>query len=198
MLQGKLSKKTNVLNTRIPINDYLFIFYKLLTGHTYAQIERDVNVSLKTITVIRKRLRHIMSIYMGNKNMLIGGIGKVIECDESVLSRRGIIMNPTSAHDKVKDTIWILGCIDNNLERNFFVKRIPDRKAETLTKVLESVIGVCSNFCTDGYPSYPEVARNLHVVHHVVNHSLGFKSEDGTHKNNIEGFCAILKYKMRK
>ena len=54
-------KKTNVLNTRIPINDYLFIFYKLLTGHSYAQIERDVNVSLKTITVIRKRLRHIMS-----------------------------------------------------------------------------------------------------------------------------------------
>ena len=27
-------KKANVLNTRIPINDYLFIFYKLLTGHT--------------------------------------------------------------------------------------------------------------------------------------------------------------------
>ena len=84
------------------------------------------------------------------------------------------------------------------MKRNFFVKRIPDRKAETLTKVLESVIGVCSNFCTDGYPSYPEVARNLHVVHHVLNHSLGFKSEDGTHKNNIEGFCAILKDKMRK
>ena len=130
--------------------------------------------------------------------MLIGDIGKVVESDESILSRHGIIMNPTSAHDKVKDTIWILGCIDNNLERNFFVKRIPDRKAETLTKVLESVIGVCPNFCTDGYPSYPEVARNLHAVHHVVNHSLGFKSEDGTHKNNIEGFWAILKDKMRK
>ena len=38
-----------------------------------------------------------MPIYMGNKNMLIGGIGKVVKCDENVIS-----LNPISEHEKQK------------------------------------------------------------------------------------------------
>jgi hypothetical protein len=63
---------------------------------------------------------------------------------------------------------------------------------------LEGEIAVGSIFKTDGYPSYPNVSENLGLIHRVVNHTQGFKADDGTHTNNIEGFWASLKGKMRK
>ena len=36
----------------------------------------------------------------------------------------------------------------------------------------------------DGHSSYPPVARNLNFRHHIVNHTEGFRSEDGSHTNN--------------
>ncbi|KAG0423579.1 hypothetical protein DMUE_6139, partial [Dictyocoela muelleri] len=57
---------------------------------------------------------------------------------------------------------------------------------------------VCSLFCTDGYPSYPSVARRLGVEHKIVSHSEGFKAPDGTHINNIESLWATLKSEKRK
>ena len=36
----------------------------------------------------------------------------------------------------------------------------------------------------DGHSSYPPVARNLNFRHHIVNHTEGLRSEDGTRTNN--------------
>ncbi|KCZ77790.1 hypothetical protein H311_01194, partial [Anncaliia algerae PRA109] len=94
--------------------------------------------------------------------------------------------------------IWIVGAIDSTNERNFILKRVVNRQIDTLTRALIGYVSVGSVFCTDGYPSYPSVARNLGIEHHVVNHSIGFVSPDGTHTNNIEGFWSTLKSEMRK
>lgn len=55
-----------------------------------------------------------------------------------------------------------------------------------------------SIFCKDGYPSTPGLAGNLYLDHHVVNHSMGFRSPDGKHTNNIESFWSHLKSSMRR
>ena len=67
-----------------------------------------------------------------------------------------------------------------------------------MTRALEGIICIGSHFYTDGYPSYPSVAGNLSLNHHVVNHSEGFTAPDGTHTNNQEGFWSHLKGLMRK
>lgn len=67
-----------------------------------------------------------------------------------------------------------------------------------MTRVFEPVVSVGSILHSDGYPSYLAVADNLNLAHHVVNHSRGFVSVDGTHTNNIEGFGAHLKSSIRK
>ncbi|KAG0434553.1 hypothetical protein DMUE_5140, partial [Dictyocoela muelleri] len=113
--------------------------------------------------------------------------------DETVLSRRGVIRYPTSTDDETKDTMWIFGAIDKNDKRNFSLKRIENRQTETINRVLERKISIYSKFHTDWYPSYPGVAENLFLRHSVVDHRQGFKSWDGTHTNNIEGFEAHLK-----
>jgi hypothetical protein len=51
---------------------------------------------------------------------------------------------------------------------------------------------------SDGHPSYPGVAHNLNLRHHVVNYNRGFVAPDCTHNNSIEGFWAHLKSTMRK
>jgi hypothetical protein len=60
---------------------------------------------------------------------------------------------------------------------------------------LEGVICVGSWFYTDVYGSYLQFARNLGLRHKVVNHSLGFVTQDGIHTNGIEGFWASVKEK---
>ncbi|KCZ80474.1 hypothetical protein H312_02111, partial [Anncaliia algerae PRA339] len=64
--------------------------------------------------------------------------------------------------------------------------------------VLEGRLRVNSIFFTEGYPSYPTVAENLSLQHHIVNHNEGFVNEDGIHSNNIEGFWSYLKLEMRR
>lgn len=52
-------------------------------------------------------------------------------------------------------------------------------------------------FHIDFHPSYPQIATNLHLINHIVNHKHVFKAEDGTHMNNIEGILVGIISKMR-
>lgn len=177
---------------------YLHIIYLILTECNYKQLNRYYNLTNTTIFRMKKLLRKIFKKHMQNNKTFLGGLGKVIEIDETVLSRRQIIKNPTSLEDDVLDTVWILGAIDNTPEKNFFIKRVENRKVETLTRELEDKLKIGSIICTDGFSSYPQTCENLGLEHKIVNHSEGFVAPDGTHTNNIEGFWSHLKSQMRK
>ncbi|KCZ74389.1 hypothetical protein H311_04646, partial [Anncaliia algerae PRA109] len=147
--------KTSILSSKLCLNEFLFTIYGLLINLTYYQIKNFVNVSDPTIPKIRKILQNAIKTYSQNKFIALGGMKVIVECDETVLSRRGIIRNPTSMDSKRRDTVWILGVIDNTNERNFFIERITERTVETISRSLENKILLGSIFTTDGYPSYP-------------------------------------------
>ncbi|EPR78319.1 hypothetical protein SLOPH_2703 [Spraguea lophii 42_110] len=125
-------------------------------------------------------------------------MGVILEVDETVISRRGIIINPTTLSDEVADMVWILGVVDQTNIRFFFIKRVENRQSNALARVLDGIIRVGSVLCGDGYPSYPAVAVNLNLSHIIVNHSHGFVNEDGDNTNTIESFWSHLKSSMRK
>ncbi|KAG0437301.1 hypothetical protein DMUE_3771 [Dictyocoela muelleri] len=135
---------------------------------------------------------------MSKRKVLLGGVGVIVEADETILCSIGTIRYPKSADDKKPETTWILGAIDNTTERNFFIKRVQNREINTLEFAMNGLIGVGSKLHTDGHPSYPTVARYLGLNHKVVIHTEGLKAPDGTPTNNIEGFWAGLKSSMRK
>lgn len=60
----------------------------------------------------------MLNEYIRIRPCFIGGLGIILEVDETVLSRRGVIDNPTCYTDELADIIWILGAIDQN--KNFF------------------------------------------------------------------------------
>ncbi|KAG0438963.1 hypothetical protein DMUE_2765 [Dictyocoela muelleri] len=101
-------------------------------------------------------------------------------------------------YDNIKDSIWIIGGIENTPERKFFFKVIKDKRINKFSEDLEGLIAMESILYTDGHLSYPAVAENLCLEHRLVNHSEGFKSVYGIHTNNIEGFWVCLKSNIRK
>ncbi|KCZ82049.1 hypothetical protein H312_00531 [Anncaliia algerae PRA339] len=106
----------------------------------HIQIKNFVNVSDPTIAKIKKILRNAFKTYSQNKFIVLGGIKLIVECDETVLSRRGIIRNPTSVDSNRRDTVWVLNAIDNSNERKFYIERIPNRAVMEITRSLENKI----------------------------------------------------------
>jgi hypothetical protein len=164
----------------------------------YQQMYLMFGLSKGTISRIKAKILDCYNRYLNARPVILGGDGINVEVDETVLSRRGIIRNPTNFEANRRDTIWMIGAIDNSASKNFYIARIPDRTVNSITETLRGVIHNNVTLLTDGHPSYPSVARNLSCNHRVVNHSHGFVALDGTHTNNIEGFWSHLKSSMRK
>lgn len=189
--------KRGIFNTKLSIPKALQVIYLMFADVNYHQLYLFIGIADSTISRFKTKLDGIFERYLRERPVLLGGPNCVIEVDETVLSRRGVIRNPTS-HDVInQDTVWILGCVDRN-NGNFFIKRILNRQINTITETLEGVVSVGSILFSDGYPSYPRVAENLSLEHHVVNHTTGFVAEDGTNTNSIECFWSHMKSSMRK
>ncbi|KAF0985877.1 hypothetical protein HZS_2585 [Henneguya salminicola] len=107
---------------------------------------------------------------MQKRPVFIGGLNVIVEANKTALSQRGILRELTSTDDSTSGTVWIVGLIDHSPEKNFYLKRVANRKITTLSRLFEDAIYVGSKLCSDGYPSYPGVARNLGISHNVVNH----------------------------
>lgn len=191
-------KRNNISNTKLDHRMLINTIYLLLADSNYHQLFLYHGLSSATIASIKRKLLSCYLRFLEERPVVLGGDNIIVEVDETVLSRRGIIRNPTSYDENMQDTVWIVGAIDNTNEKNFFLKRVDNRRITTITDCLRGSINLGSVLVSDGHASYPSVARNLNLVHHVVNHSLGFVGPDGTHSNNIEGFWSHLKSTMRK
>ncbi|KAF9764771.1 hypothetical protein NGRA_0276 [Nosema granulosis] len=146
---GCQSKKKFFKGNRLPFDEFLFLVYLILLKEDYDQIKHLYHVSNTKIASVKNTLR----LYFETRNkegLLIGGLGVKVEVDETVLCRRGIIRNPSSADDHIKDTVWILGIIDTSNKENIYVKRVENRSAYTITRALEGKIGVGSILASAG------------------------------------------------
>ena len=158
------------------------------------QLSIFFGISNTTIAKYKSLLLVCYKDYLEKKSVVLGGCGIIVEVDESVLSRKGIIRNPAGADD-TKDTVWILGGIDRTEKRNFFLCGVTGRTIGSLTVAMMPNIKNDSILFTEGHPS---AAQNLNFRHQIINHTEGFRSEDGTHTNNIEGFWGHKKNTMKK
>lgn len=193
-------KIQSLFQTPWPLTKVVHVLYVLILGSNYFQLRMFFGISDSSIARYKALLLDCYKAYLDARPIVLGIPGRriIVEVDESVLSRRGIIRNPTSTDDTVQDTVWILGGVDRTDEHNFFLVRVPDRTVESFTEAMRGRIVRGSRLYTDGHASYPQTARNLGLIHRTVNHSLGFRAPDGTHTNNIEGFWSHMKSTMRK
>ena len=127
----------------------------------------------------------------------LGGNGMAVQVDETVIGHNQPPVHPSALNDNFPGIVWLLGIIEVETGRiKLFI--IPNRTAETFTHIFTEHINEGTIVYTDGHLSYPPAVRAIHSVHRIVNHSVGFRTIEGFHTNNIENLWSILKYDMRR
>ena len=102
------------------------------------KIMRDFGVCKQTvINIIKICLKSGIKKFITSHPVNIGGLALVVQVDETCVCRRKRINSPTSTNDDIKDTIWVVGGIEEkNTPKIFsFSSTVPNRKVETLTNL---------------------------------------------------------------
>lgn len=117
----------------------------------------------------------------------IGGVGKIVEIDESKFTKHKYHVGHRVRGD------WVFGGVERESNK-CFLKVVPDRSAETLTKVLTDHVLPGTTVYSDCWRAYSKLGEEGYN-HLTVNHSLHFKDpETGVHTNTIEGLWQKVKY----
>jgi transposase-like protein len=177
--------------TKLKLSESLAIAYFWLCGDSHSKICVKTGHSSQTISRNINFLRHIIASNVGIKRKRIGGPGIVVEIDESKFGRRKY-----NRGHRVEG-VWVMGGVERTKERGVFLVEVPDRRAETLLKLIKKYVRDGSIVYTDMFSSYRNLERELGMMHFTVNHSLGFiNPETGVHTNTIEGTWCGIKFKI--
>ena len=116
----------------------------------------------------------------------IGGIGSIVEIDESKFGKRKFHKG------RRVDGVWVFGGIERNTKKCFF-RCVADRTADTLVNIIKECVQPGTTIYSDCWKAYARL--NEEGFHHLtVNHSLNFVDpESGVHTNTIESTWRALK-----
>ncbi len=176
--------------TRTPLQLWfyaIFLFTTTRHGVSAKELQRQLGVTYKTAWRMGHEIRKHMAEVDGNDP--IGGIGKVVEIDETMvggsLEGRG-----TGKGSYMINKTYVLGMLERG--GDVVTTIVPDvKRATLLPKITESVLPG-TNINTDELRSYRGL--QLHGYRHqTVNHNQKeYVSPFGATVNSIESFWAIL------
>eukprot|EP00731_Ephydatia_muelleri_P001467 Em0001g1467a len=134
----------------------------------------------------------VCAVYMDQiETEKIGGVGKVVEIDESKFGKRKY------NRGRRREGQWVLGGVERGSEE-MFMQIVPSRDAATLLPVIIANVKPGTEIHTDEWRSYARLNRRGYV-HHTVNHSIEFVNPaNGAHTQSIECTWAHAKKKYKK
>jgi len=158
-------------------------------AHQYPQhiVIHETGISEKTIIDFYNFCREVCSVVLEKFSEPIGGVGKIVEIDESKFGKRKY------NRGKRVNGVWVFGGIerDSNPPKCFFVS-VPDRSAATLVPIIKRFILPGTTILSDCWKAY-YCLRDEGYLHETVNHSVEFVSETGAHTNGIESRWNAMK-----
>lgn len=179
--------------SKVPLNKWLLATYLMSSskkGVSAHQVARQLGVTYKTAWFMCHRIREAMR---QDAPPPMGGEGKVIEADETVIggkerNKRLSKRNPKNIGAVGKQIAFSLVERGGGV-RSFHVTSV---NAKTLRPILMTQVHRASTLMSDDAGQYrimgPEFAR-----HEVVNHSADEYVRGDAYTNTIEGFFSILK-----
>lgn len=183
--------------SKLSLETFVFLIYFWSTKASTSQLCIHLNLSKKTICEWTNFIREVCSWKLMQLDQKIGGIGKVIQVDESLIYKAKYwIGHALSSRQK-----WIVGFYD--LENKIgFSRFIENRTFETLLRMIESHIypgSIIHTDCWSGYNGISTINVNPPFIHQTVNHSQNFVDPNtGCHTNNVEAYWGSLKLKFKK
>ena len=130
--------------------------------------------------------REVCATILEVESQPIGGVGKIVEIDESKFGKRKY------HRGRRVDGVWVFGGIERESRRCFMVS-VEDRTAATLIPIIKQYILPGTKVMSDCWKSYDRLEEEGYI-HGTVNHSLEFvNSETGDHTQNIESTWRAVK-----
>ena len=160
------------------------IMYEWTQQTVIKRIKHEYNVEWKAINAVISVIRRVI---VPRKIEKIGGIGEIVEVDETALSKR----KNNKGH--VVKTLWCVGGISRETKK-LFVDLTIHRDMINLDNILVKYVELDTLIFTDHWKGYLNVS-NIGYLHERVNHSRNFLNprDKSIHTQSIESQWAQLK-----
>ena len=127
--------------------------------------------------------RAVCSWWLRHNPQMIGGRGRVVEIDESLLARR------KNNRGRVVQQRWVFGGLDAAAQQGF-LEFVPNRTARTLLPIIRQHIlpgTMIYSDCWRAYTGIPRIPVVPRYEHETVNHSRNFTDPvTGVCTNRVE------------
>lgn len=175
--------------SRLPLGDILLLCCFLVHRIEHKVIMSELCLSSSTVCDWSSYVREVFVDACLRMNEPIGGVGKIVEIDESKFGKRKY------QRGKHVDGKWVFGGIERDSNRMFF-KVVEKRDKITLLNILKTFVLPGTTIHSDCWKSY-DCLEDEGFKHFRVNHSVSFKDpETGVHTNAIEGTWSAIKRKL--
>ena len=161
-------------------------------GYSEKLIADDFPFSKVTIVDWSRFCRELCVQYFDSSEVVIGGVGKTVELDETVVVKRKY------NRGRMLTTGWLFGGIERNTDGTFrcFMCLVYNRSESHLTYLIRRHVAPGTHIITDGWAAY----RNLSQIgyeHSVVIHEENFVSpvDQDVHTQTIEAtWCSLKRF----
>lgn len=179
--RGRLLNTDIFVDKKLELEKVLDIIYLLTKLLTTKSISLMLNVTRKTISRYKRKLRKILKNLVRNERWKLGGEGVVVEIDESKFGHRKY------NRGRVVEGVWVLGLVEKSADRRVIMLPVRNRNAKTLKKKIRKYVKKGSILHSDGWKGYCGLEQKGYT-HKTVNHKQNYVDPiSGCHTNTIEG-----------
>lgn len=179
--------------TKLGLGQCLHLLYLWSQKYSPSDAVFETKLNKNTITNFYQCFRDGCLEYVQNCTEKIGGPGKTVEVDESVIIKRKHNVGAIRGNM----TAWIFGGICREDGKRFIVE-VENRKAETLYREILLNIDTNSTIITDAFRAYKILDENG-VIHEIVNHSKNFVNPlNGANTQKVERMWRSAKEARKK
>ena len=179
--------------SKLPLwKSFLFMVYVIQNPTaTYETLQFYFKIeSYATIFEWKSIIYDLMASKLDEESQKIGGIGVVVQIDETAISKRKYNVGRILKNQQY----WMIGGIDE--DGNCFLKISHLRNQSVLEEIITNNVEDGSTIWTDGWAGYNRLA-DLGFIHGKVIHKRRFVSNEGVHTNRIEATWGAFKRKYR-
>lgn len=173
------------------ILDLMYFWSQKLDSHSFLRRHCDF-ASESTIVDWKNFVRDICAEYFIKHPQIIGGVGHIVEIDESAWTKRKYNRGRQVSNQ------WVFGGIDRDT-RECFAVLVDQRDANTLIPIIQQFILPGTTIFSDQWAAYNGIGNcPEQYIHQTVNHSQNFIDPvTNTHTQNIENLWMCMKMKKK-
>lgn len=187
--------KSFVANAHVSLHQFVLLVYLWAHRTPVTTAVSMLGISEHSIIDWYNMVREICSTYLIHHRQQIGGVGHVVEIDESLVARRKYNQGHLVAER------WVFGGYDTTTGVGF-LHIVPDRSANSLLPLIEQYIAPGSTIHSDQWAAYNGIAAIPMIppyVHLTVNHQQNYVDPiTGATTNHVECFWKNMKMKLKQ